>query len=63
MNRTCKRPDTIDRHGGDCADPTCRAHDHNEDGPYQPRPTMPCGCGGAAREHTCTTHPSRSNHE
>lgn len=49
----CKAPHTIDREGGDCADPTCRAHDINEDGPHPPRPRMPCGCDGAATAHTC----------
>lgn len=53
MTRACKAPATIDREGGDCADPTCRAHDVNEDGPTPIRPTMPCGCDGAATRHTC----------
>jgi hypothetical protein len=49
----CKAPTTIDRNGGDCADPTCRAHQHNEDGPTSTRPPLPCGCDAATTEHTC----------
>lgn len=49
----CKAPLTVDRSGGDCADPTCQAHEHNEDGPYRARTTLLCGCDGAATEHTC----------
>jgi hypothetical protein len=53
MNRPCHMPDTIDRQGGDCADPTCQAHQVNEDGPYPPDLRMPCGCPANARTHTC----------
>lgn len=49
----CRAPQTVDREGGDCADPTCRAHQHNEDGPEPRRPLMPCGCDASATEHTC----------
>lgn len=55
--RRCLAPDTVDREGGDCADPTCRAHDVNEDGPYPPAARMPCGCPANARAHTCTRNP------
>lgn len=53
----CRAPHTIDREGGDCADPTCTAHQHNEDGPEPRRPRMPCGCDAAATEHTCGVQP------
>lgn len=51
----CRAPLTVDREGGDCADPTCTAHQHNEDGPEPHRPRMPCGCDASATHHTCDT--------